>query len=114
MRDDVAVAVEDVVDDLEQQPELVAERAPRRLLRLRDAGRPEPEPDRRGEEAAGLQAVQRRLVGRGARDVEVLAADHAERRLGQLARDGGVSYDVASRNASASSASPARMPTASP
>ena len=37
--------------------------------------------------------MQRRVVGRGARDVEVLAADHAERRLGQLARDSGVAYD---------------------
>src|SRR5207248_4210447 len=31
VRDDVAVAVEDVVDDLEQEPELVTESAPRRL-----------------------------------------------------------------------------------
>ena len=32
---DVAVGVEDVVDDLEQEPELLRERPPRRLLLLR-------------------------------------------------------------------------------
>ncbi len=87
VHDDVAVAVEDVVDDLEEQPELVGERAPRCLLRLRHLRDPEREPDRRLEQAAGLQLVQRHLVGRRARDVEVLAADHPERRLRELARD---------------------------
>ena len=88
VRDDVAVAVEDVVDDLEEQAELVAERAPRPLLRLRrPRATQSASADRRREEAARLQPVQRRLVGRGAGDVEVLAADHAERRLRELARD---------------------------
>ena len=37
----VAVAVEDVVDDLEEQAELAGERAPRRMLGRRSARRPE-------------------------------------------------------------------------
>src|SRR4029077_14156646 len=41
----VAVSVEDVVDDLEQQSELVSERAPRRLVALGDPGDPERHPD---------------------------------------------------------------------
>ena len=36
--DDVAVAVEDVVDDLEEQPELGRERPPRRVLGRAAAG----------------------------------------------------------------------------
>ena len=81
VRDDVAVAVEDVVDDLEEQPELGAERAPRRPARASGTRATQSaSADRRLEEAARLQPVQRRLVGRGAGDVEVLAADHPERR----------------------------------
>ena len=84
---DVAVAVEQVVDDLEEQAELVAERAPRRLLALRHLGDPERDADRGGEERARLQPVQRREVGGVAGDVAVLAADHPQRRLGELAAD---------------------------
>src|SRR3954454_16593886 len=87
MREDVAVAVEDVVDDLEQQSELVPESPPRRLLPLGDLGDPQREPDRRREEAARLQLVQRRFVRCRAGDVEVLPADHAESRLRELATD---------------------------
>src|SRR3954463_10206394 len=87
MDDDVAVAVEDVVDDLEQQAELVPEFPPRSLLALGYLGHPQGKPDRRGEKAARLQLVQRRFVRRGAGDVEVLPADHAERRLRELAAD---------------------------
>ena len=85
----VPVAVEDVVDDLEQQPELLAERPPGRLLRLGHPGHPEPEPDRRREQPPRLEPVELGEVGVGARDVEVLAADHPERRLGELARRAG-------------------------
>ena len=67
VHDDVAVAVEDVVDDLEQEAELVAERTPDALPVLGHAGSPQRESDRGREQAAGLQLVQRRLVGRGAR-----------------------------------------------
>src|SRR5205823_11099476 len=42
--------------------------------------------DRGREEPARLQAVQRGEIGLAAGDVEVLAADHAERRLDELAR----------------------------
>src|SRR3954453_7028941 len=41
----VAVSIEDVVDNLEQQSELVSDRAPRSLLALGDAGDPERHPD---------------------------------------------------------------------
>src|SRR4051794_40143598 len=54
VREHVAVAVEDVVDDLEQETELVAERPPRRLLALRHLRDPERQPDARAEEAPGL------------------------------------------------------------
>src|SRR4051812_41966658 len=50
---DVAVAVEDVVDDLEEHPELVAERTPRGLRVLGHAGCPERHRDAAVEEAAG-------------------------------------------------------------
>ena len=82
----VPVAVEDVVDDLEQHPELLAERAPRWLVGLVHLGGAQAEPDRRGEEPPGLEPVQPREVAVGTRDVEVLAADHPERRLGELPR----------------------------
>src|ERR1700758_660035 len=55
---DVAVAVENVVDDLEEHAELLAERTPRTLRGLRQIRDPEREPDRRGEEPPGLQRVQ--------------------------------------------------------
>ena len=60
---DVAVRVEDVVDDLEEQPELVAERAPRRLLAAGTPAAQRPSADRRPRRGAGLQPVQRRVVG---------------------------------------------------
>src|SRR5664279_3287036 len=47
VQDYVAVTVQDVVDDLEEEAELVRERTPGRLLRLRDPRDPEREPDRR-------------------------------------------------------------------
>ena len=81
-----AVAVEEVVHRLEEQAQLLAERSPRRLSGLGHVGRPQPEPDRRGEEAPGLQPVEIREVGVVAGDVAVLAADHPERRLDELAR----------------------------
>ena len=52
-----AVAVEQVVDELEQRPELGRERAPGRLLGRRHLGRVEAAHDRRLEQRAGLQAV---------------------------------------------------------
>ena len=71
------------------------------------------------QEPPGLQACSRRepvavqLAVHG--HVEVLAADHPERRVGQLARRLGRRVARAtSRNASASSASPARIATSSP
>src|SRR6185503_1454800 len=84
---DVAVAVEDVVDDLEQHPELVRKVAPRLLVGVRQLGDPERAGDRCVEEAAGLQAVD--LLERVAEllRVCVLAADHPERRLDELPRD---------------------------
>ena len=51
------------------------------LLALRHLGHPERARDRGREQAAGLQPVQRGEVVAAAGDVEVLAADHAERRL---------------------------------
>ena len=53
-------------------------------------GHAETEADRRGEEPAGLQSVELREVVVVACDVAVLAADHPERRLDELARDPGV------------------------
>ena len=61
--------------------------APRRLLLPGQLGRPERQRHRRVEEAAGLQPVDGREVGARLHRVEVLAADHPERRLGELARD---------------------------
>ena len=84
---DVAVRVEDVVDDLEQEPELLGERAPRRLLRLGQLRRPERHRHRRVEEPPGLEPVDGGEVVALDHRVEVLAADHPERRLRELARD---------------------------
>src|SRR6478672_1628213 len=84
----VAVRVEDVVHDLEQEPELLCERAPWRLLLLRQLRRPERHRDRRVEEAPRLQPVYGSKVVAVDHRVEVLAADHPERRLGELPRDG--------------------------
>ena len=84
-----AVAVEQVVDRLEEHAELGRERAPRRLRRLGHLGRPQPAGDRRVEQPPGLQPVDRVLVDALAAEVEVLPADHPERRLRQLAGDAG-------------------------
>ena len=83
-----AVAVEDVVDELEEGPELVAEAAPRRLLVLGQARHPERGGDRRREEPAGLEPVQR---SRRARRRSGRAAGRRSCRacLGELAGDGG-------------------------
>src|SRR5207248_6791493 len=59
----VAVLVEDVVDDLEEQANIVCERAPRRLLALRYLCDPKRARDRGREEPARLQAVQRGEIG---------------------------------------------------
>ena len=112
----IAVAVEDVVDDLEQQSELGA--------RTR-ATAPAPRAGTSAAQSASTTDAEKRRpvfrrcsvgeVGAGAVDVEVLAADHPERRRGELARDVGTCRtDAASRNASARSASPARIRGASP
>src|SRR5207247_4917526 len=75
---------------LEEQAELFGESPPRPLLGLGDVCCPEAARDRGVEEAAGLQPVEGGEVLRLARDVEVLAADHPERRLHELACDGGL------------------------
>src|SRR5581483_8669382 len=84
--DDVAVSVEQVVDDLEEQPELAGERAPRRMLRHGNLAGPESAHDRGREQGTGLQRVQPGEVD-AAFEVELLAADHLQRRVDQLARD---------------------------
>ena len=66
---EVAVLVEDVVDDLEQEPELVAELSPGRLVGFGNLRRPERAADRGGEQPPGLQPVQRREVVHLAVDV---------------------------------------------
>src|SRR5204863_8417590 len=73
VRRDVAVAVEDVVDDLKEKPELVAERAPGTVLGLRDVSRPERRRHRAVEEAARLQAVHLLEIGARHHRVEVLS-----------------------------------------
>src|SRR5437763_3507578 len=87
LREHEAVAVEDVVDDLEEHPELVREVAPRLLLPLRQLRGPERTGDRRVEEAPGLQSVDLLEGVVELLRVSVLAADHAERRLDELPRD---------------------------
>ena len=75
-----------VVHDLEQQAELVAERPPRSCSRPA-LGRQSATPtaaEKARPSSAGAALRGRRDAG----DVAVLAADHAERRLGELAGDG--------------------------
>ena len=84
---EVAVLVEHVVDDLEQQAELLAELAPRKLVGGRNVGCPEPAAHGCCEQPAGLQAVEHRQVVHLAVNVEVLATDHAEGRLRKLLSD---------------------------
>src|SRR6476646_1211616 len=87
LRPHVAVRIEDVVHDLEQEPELLPERPPRRLVSLAQVCRPQRHRHGRVEEPARLQPVHRGEVVPLDVRVEVLAADHSERGLGQLARD---------------------------
>jgi hypothetical protein len=74
--------VEDVIDDLEQHAKLGCER-PEQRDPLVVAGRVEQQHalDRGADQAPGLQLVQPPqavgAIGRGARDVDVLAPDHA-------------------------------------
>ena len=83
---EITVLVDDVVDDLEQQPELLAELPPRQLVGNRNLGSPQRAPDGCREQPPGLQPVQHREIVHLAVDVEMLAADHAECRLRELAR----------------------------
>src|SRR5207344_2679940 len=53
--EEVAVLVQDVVDDLKQEPDLAGEGPPRRLLALKHLRDPEPARDRGGEEAPCLE-----------------------------------------------------------
>ena len=94
MLEHVAVLVQDVVDDLEEQPELVAEGAPNR----------QPVFSRCSEGRSDAVPVMSRYW-----PPIIPSVDWASSRPTAV-----VGYDSASRNASASSASPARMPTASP
>ena len=82
----VAVAVEQVVDDLEERAELGGERAPRLALGLRHLGRGERAADGCREERSCLQPVQVVAIALAAQ-VEPLAADHVQRRPDELARD---------------------------
>ncbi len=80
------VAVEDVVDDLEQQADVGGEDAPGELFGARHVERRERAADGSGEERPRLQTVQ--LLARAlTADVEPLTADHRERALDELAGD---------------------------
>ena len=88
-----AGGVEDVVDDLEEDAKLVAERPPGRRARSAAGRRRRSRSSRR--RGAGGRSSARAAVGRPSAsrppslgDVEVLPADHAERRVGELPRDG--------------------------
>ena len=68
MLEHVAVLVEDVVDDLEEQPELVRRtRATAAAPASGTSAAQSAQPDRGGEQAARLQPVQRGEVGAGRR-----------------------------------------------
>ena len=73
--------VEDVIDDLEEDPELGGEAAQARLLPLGRRGQDERRADARGDQTARLQRMQQ-AQGLGVRvpftgDVDVLTTDHA-------------------------------------
>src|SRR4029077_266358 len=72
--------VEDVVDDLEEDPQLASETAIGNCLRFAEPLEDQDDADAGGDQAAGLQRVQgtqpRRIV-LGAGNVDVLAAAHA-------------------------------------
>ena len=72
--EDVAVTVQHVVDDLEEEPELGGERAPRAVLRRRDLGRPDAAHHRGVEQGSRLQRMEVLEVGRSL-EIELLAAD---------------------------------------
>ncbi len=78
-----AVVVEEVVDELEEETEVGGETAPR-LEPVVQACDRQAAADRRLEEPPGLEPVQLDPVGQSAVDVQVLAADHPERRLEDL------------------------------
>src|SRR3954471_20768770 len=74
----VARHVEDVVDDLENHPELGRKAPERDCGRSARAAARQDRADRRGDQRAGLELVEvAQLDGAVAGDVEVLAADHA-------------------------------------
>ena len=81
----VAVPVDHVVDGLEEHAELLPERPPRRLRRRGNLRRPEPQPDGSCEQPSGLEPMEVLEGDVRAGDVEVLPADHPERRLCELA-----------------------------
>src|SRR5919197_3427246 len=83
---DEPVPVEDVVDDLEEEAELLAERPPPGLLRLGHARSLESQPHSGREQTTCLEPVELRQVSVVTGDVSVLAANHAERRRRELAR----------------------------
>ena len=62
----VPVAVEDVVDDLEEQAQLLAERTPRSLRGGGTSAAQRPSPTAAGEQPAGLEPVQLGEVDVGA------------------------------------------------
>src|SRR5262245_31524993 len=84
---DVAVAVEEVVDDLEEKADVLAEGDPRSALVLRNARDVETDAHARHEQPARLEAMELLELGRIARDVAELSADHPERRVDEIARD---------------------------
>src|SRR6266516_4340861 len=82
-----AVLVQHVVDDLVQQAEVRGEAPPGRLLSFGHLADGKRAADCGVEQPSGLQRVELDEVG-AAGDIEVLAADHAERGAAELARDG--------------------------
>src|SRR5215208_3381278 len=72
--------VEDVIDDLEEHPQLIREGAIGALLSRADPGQSQGNDDARGDQTTGLQGMQAsqtlgvEVIGRG--HVDVLAADH--------------------------------------
>ena len=111
------VAVEDVVDDLEEQPELVDANA--RHGRCSGSGtagdrraRSRPRP-RRGDPSSASAAARGRRRRRAHRRGTGRRSSRASRATSSRAT-AVVGYESASRNACASSASPARIAVASP
>ncbi len=84
-----AVLVEQIVNDLVEEPELGGEAPPHRPFGLGDVAHRERAADRRFEEPPRLQRVQAREVAASSADVVVLAPDHAEGRPRELPGNGG-------------------------